>query len=615
MNLIEVQDKLKGLSDQQLAQEMQMPSGSAPQYMVLSELQRRQDMRKRYEAAQAQAPQTTVAEDALASSGIPQGQVSQMARSMAPNSSIAQNTGIASLAQPPMQEEPQRMAGGGMVRHMYDGRGIAALPPAVLNDPAMRAMAVRMGKSIPEYLAGLDPTQAEALVNGSIARAKRDRMMALEPSDAFGGIKWVDDQAPGQFTPVNPSYREQTTSTFPDDTAGPEAGLAVEPQPLYDLSAFETLPTNIRPESDRQRPEPRPGALDNVTPFSLEDFAENYTTEWSDFTDPFRAWRQQPDETVRTYDYTTGKFVDVPTLGTQARNAIDAISEIPLPMLDADLGDPYSRLTPQELADLQSGVMSLEDADRIQSERMADSGPVGSGINFAAQPVDIPPAAPPQDASPEVTTPNAPVQTPGGNVITPADPATTTGIGALAGTGAGTGGTGGSGGVSAAAAPMSSYEQQIIDAMGRAEKRANQDKWLALAQAGMALMSSKEPTLMGALGEAGIAGLTGYKDVRDTAENTRLGLEKTLYDIQTARAMAAQRAAGASARQPSLSDAFGIIGQYNDAIAAIRPKDELLAPMSPEDAEMVRRLEEERNRYLSLVSPNRPIPVPGLPPQ
>ena len=50
------------------------------------------------------------------------------------------------------------------------------------------------------------------------------------------------------------------------------------------------------------------------------------------------------------------------------------------------------------------------------------------------------------------------------------------------------------------------------------EKNRESDKWLALAQAGMALMSSKEPTLLGAAGEAGIAGLTAMREANERYE-------------------------------------------------------------------------------------------------
>lgn len=63
-NLIEQMNVLKGLDDASLQGEMQAPSGSAPPFLVLTEIGRRKDMRQRYEAEKArQKPSTTVAED------------------------------------------------------------------------------------------------------------------------------------------------------------------------------------------------------------------------------------------------------------------------------------------------------------------------------------------------------------------------------------------------------------------------------------------------------------------------------------------------------------------------------------------------------------------------
>ena len=65
------------------------------------------------------------------------------------------------------------------------------------------------------------------------------------------------------------------------------------------------------------------------------------------------------------------------------------------------------------------------------------------------------------------------------------------------------------------AAPQSSIEAEIAKLKGQLEKDRNTDKWLALAQAGIALMSSKEPTLLGAAGEAGISGLKAFREAQE----------------------------------------------------------------------------------------------------
>ena len=55
MNILDAEDLIKGLPDEALTQEAQMPSGQVPQFLVVSEIQRRTDMRKRYQAQQQEA--------------------------------------------------------------------------------------------------------------------------------------------------------------------------------------------------------------------------------------------------------------------------------------------------------------------------------------------------------------------------------------------------------------------------------------------------------------------------------------------------------------------------------------------------------------------------------
>ena len=78
MNLIDIEDRLKNLSDQQLMQQMQRPDGTAPQFLVMSELKRRKEMRDK-----APAPETTTVKDDLVQQGI-----ASVANQMAPQDGI-----------------------------------------------------------------------------------------------------------------------------------------------------------------------------------------------------------------------------------------------------------------------------------------------------------------------------------------------------------------------------------------------------------------------------------------------------------------------------------------------------------------------------------------------
>jgi hypothetical protein len=92
MNMIELQDKLKNFSQEQLVGMMQQPTGEAPQFMVLSEITRRQKMQQ--EASKT--PTQSVAQEAVAAAGVPQGGIADMARTLAPQTNVAQNTGAMS---------------------------------------------------------------------------------------------------------------------------------------------------------------------------------------------------------------------------------------------------------------------------------------------------------------------------------------------------------------------------------------------------------------------------------------------------------------------------------------------------------------------------------------
>ena len=66
MNVFQIQEQLRTAPDDYLVREMQQPTGMAPQYLVLTELQRRQQLRA---GVGAQMPTTTVAQDLSAALG------------------------------------------------------------------------------------------------------------------------------------------------------------------------------------------------------------------------------------------------------------------------------------------------------------------------------------------------------------------------------------------------------------------------------------------------------------------------------------------------------------------------------------------------------------------
>ena len=99
MNLIDIEDRLKDLSDQQLMQQMQRPDGMAPQFLVMSELKRRKEMRGR---APTQPDNSTVKDDLLG-----QGIASAMPQQPMPQQPMPQQP----MPQQPMPQQPMPQDG------------------------------------------------------------------------------------------------------------------------------------------------------------------------------------------------------------------------------------------------------------------------------------------------------------------------------------------------------------------------------------------------------------------------------------------------------------------------------------------------------------------------
>ena len=123
MNIIQLQDRLKGVPDQALVGYVENPTGEVPTYLALGELQRRKDMRERYQADKQ--PEPSVAEQLIEETK-PQG-IAGMAPGMAPP---AQGVGA---PQPQPEMTPDMMASSGVgalpagnIGQNYAGGGIVA---------------------------------------------------------------------------------------------------------------------------------------------------------------------------------------------------------------------------------------------------------------------------------------------------------------------------------------------------------------------------------------------------------------------------------------------------------------------------------------------------------
>ena len=117
MNIIKLQNMLRGVPDDALINYVQNPQGEVPSYLALSELQRRKDTRAKYQAEQA--PETSVAEDLGQEAMSDQGGLTMLAGQ--PQMQM-EDQGVAGLDTGDMYQEDS-FAGGGIVA-FEDGGGV-----------------------------------------------------------------------------------------------------------------------------------------------------------------------------------------------------------------------------------------------------------------------------------------------------------------------------------------------------------------------------------------------------------------------------------------------------------------------------------------------------------
>ena len=147
MNIIKLQDELRSVPDNALIGYVQNPTGNVPSYLALSELQRRKDMRTKYEAQQT--PQSSVADD-LEQQATPQAQ---------PQEAL----GVAGLPIPDQMFSGQGMAAGGIVA-FEDGGDVAASDVAPMSAGMVDGGAAPADMSYDALVAsGVHPMNAAAL--------------------------------------------------------------------------------------------------------------------------------------------------------------------------------------------------------------------------------------------------------------------------------------------------------------------------------------------------------------------------------------------------------------------------------------------------------------------
>lgn len=187
MNILQMEDLVKGMPDEMLMQEAQMPSGQIPQFLALSEVQRRKEMRDKFQAP----PQATVA-DQILQSGIASAMPQQP-----PQGGMAPPQGPPMGA--PQGGPPVQMYGGGMVpSYMQAGGPIGSNEQAAVLREAQSGKArfadfLRQNLTTPQGLgrlaAGAIGTAVGGPLAGYAASAGVNRLFPMGPTAVESAVQ------------------------------------------------------------------------------------------------------------------------------------------------------------------------------------------------------------------------------------------------------------------------------------------------------------------------------------------------------------------------------------------------------------------------------------------
>ena len=120
---------------------------------------------------------------------------------------------------------------------------------------------------------------------------------------------------------------------------------------------------------------------------------------------------------------------------------------------------------------------------------------------------------------------------------------------------------------------LTTLEQELLNRQNQLQKDRDFDRYMALAQAGLAIMSSDKPTLAGAIGEGGTAGLTAFREAQER-------YQEGLNDILNARVKLASKKSGLTQKE---------------AISAISNIDSTIAKL---DENLTKTFDEEKKNQI-----------------
>jgi len=200
MNIIKIQNQLKGVPDNTLVGYVQNPTGQVPTYLALSELQRRKEMRSSYQANKPE--DKTVAEDLVQEAqpqpgiaGLPEGQSMQQAMAPQPEMPVQQMAqgGLADLSMDNQMFNEENFATGGIVAFAKGGSpdeyGVIMPIVPTMDDMSMQTLAAQQAFGVdPDfYKKTLEESKTERLKDLEESKKMDQAQLLLAMGSAFAG--------------------------------------------------------------------------------------------------------------------------------------------------------------------------------------------------------------------------------------------------------------------------------------------------------------------------------------------------------------------------------------------------------------------------------------------
>ena len=630
MNIIDIQDQLKNFSEDQLINEMQMPSGNAPQFLVLSEIQRRKRVRDDFSKRKA-AQQPTVAEEAIAAAGVPQSGIAGMSEAMAPKSTMVQNAVGSAM--------PEAMRSGGLMQFGNDiqksissqevdpfldevedmaesrfGVDFDESPRFGLNiDQRIRPAIGRpfpifsdMGADLPFEspsrrmpvkggpvpMPAVIPYEEGGLVDALFSKTDHGKKLSsnqFEVRKGKDGRRMVYKKGTNIFVGTADKVLDEkydgglirAQNGLPRDTLGmrlnnpgnirPGAGFFGESGQdkgyakfVSDAAGLRAIQRLLMTYGNQYGINTLRGLANRYAPPSDNNPTENYIEFLSQKTginpdEPINLAERGAEIIPAIIGFEQGKQPFSQEMINTAINAAqfddeDKIADALLPQELIDRGVTASDLTQEDQkaglmaamaatsgssptpqqdyleSQLSDGPFDAEGRRRRQAPNRVETDPKGSGGRNDPKREAPAPNRPPVVLEPGDTTKGRNIARTEDSRIEDAKAARKLAEDRAAeaaneATGNQQTGTDAENKTEADTElnyfkqlqedSTTSIEQEIIDLMKSQKADRESDKWLAIAQAGLAIMSSDNPTLLGAIGEGGAAGLKAYREAQD----------------------------------------------------------------------------------------------------